>query len=49
MGAIAASGGPKAFKVFRDVLAASASIPVVFAPQLIDVEASGRSFPGDAR
>ena len=44
MGAIAASGGPKAFKLFRDVLAASASIPVVFAPQLIDVEANNRSF-----
>jgi len=44
LGAIAASGGPKAFKLFRDVLAASASIPVVFAPQLIDVEANNRSF-----
>jgi predicted patatin/cPLA2 family phospholipase len=44
MGAIAASGGPKAFKLFRDVLAASASVPVVFAPQLIDVEANDRSF-----
>jgi predicted acylesterase/phospholipase RssA len=44
MGAIAASGGPNAFKLFRDVLAASASVPVVFAPQLIDVEANGHSF-----
>lgn len=44
LGAIAASGGPKAFKLFRDVLAASASVPVVFAPQLIDVEANNRSF-----
>jgi predicted acylesterase/phospholipase RssA len=44
MGAIAASGGPDAFKLFRDVLAASASVPVVFAPQLIDVEANGRRF-----
>jgi predicted acylesterase/phospholipase RssA len=44
MGAIAASGGPKAFKLFRDVLAASASVPVVFAPQLIDVEVNDRSF-----
>jgi predicted patatin/cPLA2 family phospholipase len=44
MGAIAEAGGPKAFKLFRDVLAASASIPVVFAPQLIDVEANGHSF-----
>jgi predicted acylesterase/phospholipase RssA len=44
LGAIAASGGPQAFKLFRDVLAASASVPVVFAPQLIDVEANDRSF-----
>jgi predicted acylesterase/phospholipase RssA len=44
MGAIAASGGPKAFKLFRDVLAASASVPAVFAPQLIDVQANDRSF-----
>jgi hypothetical protein len=44
MGAIAASGGAKAFNLFRDVLAASASVPVVFAPQLIDVEADGRVF-----
>ena len=44
MGAIAASGGPEAFKLFRDVLAASASIPILFAPQLIDVEANGRHF-----
>jgi predicted acylesterase/phospholipase RssA len=44
MGAIAARGGPKAFGLFRDVLAASASVPVLFAPQLIDVEANGRRF-----
>jgi hypothetical protein len=44
MGAIAASGEPKAFELFRDVLAASASVPVVFAPQLIDVEADDRVF-----
>jgi len=44
MGAIAASGGPGAFKLFRDVLAASASVPVVFAPQLIDVATNARSF-----
>jgi predicted patatin/cPLA2 family phospholipase len=44
MGAIAATGGPRAFKLFRDVLAASASIPVVFAPQLIDVQTADRSF-----
>ena len=44
MGAIAARRGPKAFKLFREVLAASASVPVVFAPQLIDIEANDRSF-----
>ena len=44
MGAIAASGGPGAFKLFRDVLAASASVPVVFAPQLIDVATNNKSF-----
>ena len=44
MGAIAATRGPKAFKLFRDVVTASASIPVVFAPQLIDVEANDRNF-----
>jgi predicted acylesterase/phospholipase RssA len=44
MGAIAASGDPQAFELFRDVLAASASVPVVFAPQLINVEADGKTF-----
>ncbi len=44
MGAIADIGGPKALRLFRDVLAASASLPVVFAPQLIEVEANGRTF-----
>jgi len=44
MGAIASSGEPKAFDLFRKVLAASASVPVVFAPQLITVEADGKVF-----
>jgi hypothetical protein len=44
MGAIAASGEPKAFDLFREVLAASASVPVVFAPQLIDVKADDKLF-----
>jgi hypothetical protein len=44
MGAIAATGGPAAFKLFRDVIAASASVPVVFEPQLIDVQANDRRF-----
>ncbi|WP_237476949.1 patatin-like phospholipase family protein [Lichenibacterium dinghuense] len=44
MGAIAASGSPNALKLFRQVLAASASIPALFPPRLIDVESGGRSF-----
>jgi predicted acylesterase/phospholipase RssA len=44
MGAMAASGDAKAFELIRDVLAASASVPVVFAPQLITVEADGKFF-----
>ena len=44
MGAIATSGEAKAFDLFRDILAASASVPVVFAPQLIDVEAGNKVF-----
>jgi predicted acylesterase/phospholipase RssA len=44
MGAIAASGNPKALQLFRKVLLASASIPVVFPPQFFKVEAGGRPF-----
>jgi predicted acylesterase/phospholipase RssA len=44
MGAIAASGQPNAPDLFRDVLAASASIPAVFPPQLIDVSAGPAQF-----
>lgn len=44
MGAIAASGAPNAVDLFRDVLAASASIPAVFPPQFIDVSAGPASF-----
>lgn len=44
IGAIAASGTPKAYKLCRDVLTASASLPIIFAPQLIEVDANGRSF-----
>ena len=39
MGAIAASGNPDALQLFIDVLAASASIPGVFAPSMIEAEA----------
>lgn len=44
MGAIAASGHPKALQLFRDVLTASSSVPGAFAPTLIDVEADGHQF-----
>jgi predicted acylesterase/phospholipase RssA len=44
LGAVAASGRSDAVKLFGDVLTASASIPAVFPPQLIDVEANGRPF-----
>ncbi len=44
MGAIAASGSPKALSLFRQVMAASASIPALFPPRLIEVEAGGRQF-----
>src|ERR1700719_1135222 len=42
MGRIATIGSPQALGLFRDVTAASASIPVVFPPMLIDAEANGR-------
>ena len=42
MGKIAASGEPGALDLFRNVLTASASIPGVFSPMLIEVEADGR-------
>lgn len=44
MGRIAAIGSTRALNLFRDVLAASASIPVVFPPMLIDAEANGHRF-----
>jgi predicted acylesterase/phospholipase RssA len=44
MGRIAKIGSPQALDLFRDVLAASASIPVVFPPMLIDAEANGHRF-----
>ena len=44
MGAIASSHAPGALSLFRQVLAASASIPALFPPRLIEVEAGGRSF-----
>lgn len=44
MGKIAASDDPGALDLFRNVLTASASIPSVFSPVLIDVEGEGRRF-----
>jgi predicted acylesterase/phospholipase RssA len=44
MGAIASSGAPDALGLFRDVLVASASVPGVYAPVLINVEGEGRRF-----
>ena len=44
MGRIARVGTPQALTLFRDVLAASASLPVVFPPILIDAEANGHHF-----
>jgi predicted patatin/cPLA2 family phospholipase len=44
MGAIAARGDDKALKLFRDVLLASSSIPGLFQPVMIEVEANGKKF-----
>jgi predicted acylesterase/phospholipase RssA len=44
LGAVAASGRPDRLEIIRSVLVASASIPGVFAPVLIDVEAEGQRF-----
>lgn len=44
MGKIAEIGTPEALTLFRDVIAASASIPVVFPPILIEAEANGHRF-----
>ena len=44
MGAIAARGDDVALKLFRDILLASSSIPGIFSPVGIDVEANGKKF-----
>ncbi|MCR5876083.1 patatin-like phospholipase family protein [Phenylobacterium sp. J426] len=41
MGGIAAHGGPDALRLFADILIASASVPGVFPPKLLRVEADG--------
>lgn len=44
MGAIAATDRPGARELFRDVLLASASIPVAFPPVLVEVEVNGAPY-----
>jgi predicted acylesterase/phospholipase RssA len=44
LGAVAASNHPARLQIFREVLVASASVPGMFSPVLIDVEANGRRF-----
>ena len=44
IGAIAASGDPRAAALIRRVLLASASIPAAFPPVLFDVEANGQTY-----
>ncbi len=44
IGAIAASGHPGALELFRKILLASAAIPGVFPPVMIDVEADGKRY-----
>jgi predicted acylesterase/phospholipase RssA len=43
MGRIASYGSPAALDLFRDVLIASASSPVIFPPVFIGAEANGRT------
>ena len=44
MGAIATQGGPAARELFIQIMVASASVPGVFPPSLIEVETGGRRF-----
>jgi hypothetical protein len=44
MGKIAASKDPKALELFRTVMIASTSIPGVFPPVMLDVEADGKPY-----
>ena len=45
MGAIAEQGGDAALKLFRDVLLASASLPGLFPPVVIETRGQGRTLP----
>lgn len=44
MGAIASSGNPGALELFRKIMIASASMPVIFTPVYVDVEVGGIQF-----
>jgi hypothetical protein len=44
VGAIAASGHPHALQLVRDIMIASAAIPAVFPPVMIDVEVDGQQY-----
>ncbi len=44
IGRIAASGAPEALQLIRDIMLASASIPVAFPPVMFDVEADGKLY-----
>jgi len=44
MGAIASRGGPEAVRLFVDVVTASASLPGLFPPRMIEVEAGGEIY-----
>jgi len=44
IGALAASGKPEALKLFHQILRASAAIPGLFQPVMIDVEIDGKKF-----
>ena len=44
IGALAASGKPEALLLFRNILRASAAVPGVFQPVMIDVELDGKKY-----
>ncbi len=44
VGAIAASGHPRAMQLIRDIMIASAAIPAAFPPMMFDVEVDGRHY-----
>ncbi len=44
VGAIAASGHPRAVELIRDIMVASAAIPAAFPPMMIDVEVDGQHY-----